>query len=168
LERNPLFATRVFYVPQGAEIVTARQPDKVIFPMPAMAVEGIAQPIAGESTLVVEALELLPDRQRVIDAMNELVRGQCGRHWLLGSSVEVQDPPRSELPYVLRTLCENDRSRFTSAELQGDGWIQLAQLNWDDDAGIMVGDGGNLYLMIPERDLQQRRFDRVVGIGQSH
>jgi hypothetical protein len=32
----------------------------------------------------------------------------------------------------------------------------------------MVGDGGNFYLMVPERDVQQRRFDRVVGVGQSH
>ena len=125
--------------------MTAAQPDKVIFPMPAMAVEGIAQPIAGESTLVVEALELLPDRERVIDAMNELVNGQCGRHWLLGATVEVQDPPRRELPYILGALSENDRSAGSRRQAPRGKMIQLAQLNWDDDAGIMVGDGGNFY-----------------------
>jgi uncharacterized protein YwqG len=55
-----------------------------------------------------------------------------------------------------------------SGELDGDGWILLAQINEDDTADIGIGDGGSFYLFILEHDLRQRRFDRVVGVMQCH
>ena len=75
---------------------------------------------------------------------------------------------RLEIPYTLRDLSDEQRARFTEAELDGEGWVLLAQINEDNTAGIGIGDGGAFYLFIPENDLRQRRFDRVVGLMQCH
>jgi uncharacterized protein YwqG len=58
------------------------------------------------------------------------------------------------------------RSSFTTAEQSGDGWLLLAQIN--EDHGLVIGDGGALYFVMPEADLHARRFDRVMGIMECH
>lgn len=42
----------------------------------------------------------------------------------------------------------------------------LAQINEDDD--LVIADGGVLHFVILRRDLEQGRFDRVVGMMESH
>ncbi len=37
----------------------------------------------------------------------------------------------------------------------------LLQLDCDDECGIMFGDAGNCFFLIPKEDLKNRRFDRV-------
>lgn len=167
-ERDPLSATRVIYVPEGVSLTTPTVPEQLLFNVKPKPLAGMAVPIAGESELVVEALELAPDHQRVIDTMNELMHDWPGDHWLLGASVDIQGPARLGIPYALKDLPEHQRARFAQPELDGDGWVLLAQINEDDTADIGIGDGGCFYLFIPEVDLQQLRFDRVVGIMQCH
>jgi len=56
------------------------------------------------------------------------------------------------------------RARYDEAELQGKGWTLLAQFESVD--GLMFGDAGALYLVLPDADLRAARFDRVMGIMQ--
>ena len=90
-------------------------------------------------------------------------------HWLLGASQDIQGPSADEMSYWLsQQLSDANRGRFTPAELAGQGWTLLAQINEDHDADIAIGDGGAFYLHIPTTDLDTGRFDRVVGLMQCH
>jgi hypothetical protein len=163
-------ATRVLYVPEGDPIVAASPPEKVVWPLGQKYIQGRAMPIAGDPGLVIdETLADAPDRDRVIDAMNDLVSGLYGRYWLLGAPREVQGPVLQELPYHLEEQASPaERSRLDEQELAGEGWALLAQVDEDPDIDLAIGDGGSFYLLIPEVDLRSRRFDRVVGFQQSH
>ena len=52
--------------------------------------------------------------------------------------------------------------------LDGSGWVQLLQLGTCQETGWMWGDAGTLHWMIPEADLKQSRFDRVMVISECH
>jgi hypothetical protein len=43
----------------------------------------------------------------------------------------------------------------------------LAQFAVNEDAGLRIGDGGEISFAIPEQDLATNRFDRVVAFSQS-
>lgn len=45
-------------------------------------------------------------------------------------------------------------------------WLQLLQIDSDEDAGIMWGDSGTLYVWIRRQDLAARRFDKAWIILQ--
>jgi uncharacterized protein YwqG len=70
----------------------------------------------------------------------------------------------AEIPYWFDQGFADTREDFTAAELAGDGWVLLAQI--ESTGRLMFGDAGALYLVIPHADLQASRFDRVLGIMQ--
>ncbi len=47
-------------------------------------------------------------------------------------------------------------------------WRLLWQIDTDDEAGFMWGDGGRLYLLARDEDLRARRFDRVWLVLQCY
>jgi len=59
-------------------------------------------------------------------------------------------------------LEEQGVAAFGPLHLRGEDWTQLAQFESVD--GLLFGDAGALYLVIPEVDLYAARFDRVMGI----
>ncbi len=65
-----------------------------------------------------------------------------------------------------QTGYEDPRAR----ELEGgaDEWMLLLQLDSDDGADLMWGDGGMLYFWIRKEDLRQHRFDKVWMTLQCH
>jgi Domain of unknown function (DUF1963) len=167
-EHGPLHGTRVYYVPESGELHDPPPPGDLLFPLGQKALRGVAVPVPGESELVVNALEFVDDRERTIEAMNELTESWWAEHWLLGASNDVQGPSRLEVSHVLESASTETRARFAPEELAGQGWTLLAQINEDADADLFIGDGGSFYLYILEQDLRRRRFDRVVGVTQSH
>jgi hypothetical protein len=38
----------------------------------------------------------------------------------------------------------------------------------NEDANLGIADGGALYFVMPEAALAARRFDRIMGVVQSH
>lgn len=168
LDAGPLAGTRVLHVPESAALHEPPAPGQVLFPIPEKRLRGVAVPVPGESELVVGALEFVDDRQATIDAMNELLEGWWPEHWLLGASLDVQGPARHEIPYVLADAPAGTRDVFSEEDLDPERWTLLAQVNEDADVGLGIGDGGSFYLYILERDLRDRRFDRVVGLMQCH
>ena len=85
-------------------------------------------------------------------------------HQLLGRSRDIQGPVLDEVAMWLDGSFPETRARYDEAELRGEGWALLGQFESVD--GLMFGDAGALYLVLPEADLRAARFDRVMGIMQ--
>jgi Domain of unknown function (DUF1963) len=91
------------------------------------------------------------------------------RHQVLGSSRDIQGPVLDEIPYWFDHTRPETHALYGDDERTGNGWILLAQIDEDRDVpGLIIGDGGSLYFVMPEADLRARRFDRVMGIMQCH
>jgi hypothetical protein len=170
---NPVETGRATWIAPGA--TTERvQHSSTIYPV--QPAEAFAMPIPGESGSVVDAIPEGPQRDLVIDTMNGIVDMQSPGHGLrnqlLGSSTDVQGPVLEEISSDLTDdfgVTDEERSRYSASELRGEGWTLLAEIDgvtaYDD---LMFGDGGSLYYAIPTTDLAARRFDRAIGIVQSH
>jgi uncharacterized protein YwqG len=135
-------ATRVAYEPGPAPEVRG-----------GTALCGLRMPIVGA------VAELDDDAS---DALDDLMGAY--RHQLLGNSRDIQGPALTEVPYWFEEGFPETRERYTGAELRGEGWTLLAQ--FDSDGDLIFGDAGALYFVLPDSDLRERRFDRVMGIMQ--
>ena len=85
-------------------------------------------------------------------------------HQLLGRSRDIQGPVLNEVAMWLEGSFPETRARYDEAELRGEDWTLLAQ--FESSEGLMFGDAGALYLVLPDADLRAARFDRVMGIMQ--
>lgn len=153
-------ATRVFYVAAGGRTTQAEPPDDeyAFGPIP---LSGHLMPVLGELDNV-EVPEA--DEDAFYEASDEVVR--VYEHSLLGSSRDVQGPVLEEIAYWFgEHVFPETAERFTEEERDGKGWALLGQI--EEAEGLVFGDAGALYLLIPEADLRERRFDRVMGIVQS-
>ena len=151
-------ATRVFWVPpdQGLQKVAAPPDAKTYKPTP---LTGALMPVLGE----VDRITVPPeDRDPFYEAFDELM--QLYDHQLLGLSRDVQGPVLQEVSYWFEQGFPSTRADYTDAELAGEGWMLLGQI--EETRDLAFGDGGALYLVIPEEDLRAWRFDRVIGIMQ--
>jgi len=89
-----------------------------------------------------------------------------GAHRLLGHSANVQGDMQLEAQLVSNGLYCGDPSgyedpRARALEAGADDWTLLLQLDSDDGAEVMWGDGGKLYYWIRREDLSVRRFERA-------
>lgn len=89
-----------------------------------------------------------------------------GRHRLLGHSANVQGDMQLEAQLVTNGLYCGDQTGYEDPRARGledgaDEWMLLLQLDSDDGADFMWGDGGMLYFWIRSGDLRQHRFDKV-------
>ena len=102
--------------------------------------------------------------------MNALSEAGLYPHHLLGAPIEIQGPVldgmRSYFDPSFGYLLPESRDRFTAQEREGGDWVLLAQINEDD--GLAIADGGALHFVILRSDLEAGRFDRVIGIMESH
>lgn len=173
MDRDPLVATRVFFVPAGDPLVSPQPAGKVVFPQPERPLGVRALPLPGESETVVAALGGPAACESVIAAMNEFTQPMMRdcTHTLLGCPQMWRAPMADEIRRVLRDEANAEtKSRFSASLLDGQGWQLLAQLNpdYDREMGLdFLGAGGSLYLCIPIEDLRVARFDRVVGFFQT-
>jgi hypothetical protein len=127
-------------------------------------VGGVLMPVAGEPERVVEEVGGHDQAKPLIEAMNELTAGLYN-HQLGGRAREFQGDVLAEVPYMLTNDASSSfRANYSEAELSGEGWQLLATIEWE--GAMMFGDGGNLYVTIPETDLRQGRFDRAIGSAQ--
>lgn len=58
--------------------------------------------------------------------------------------------------------------RAAALRANASDWILLLQIDSDDDAKMMWGDGGMIYFWIRRQDLEQRAFDRAWLVLQCH
>ena len=171
LPRRAVFvaATRAYYLKPGDRASEPEAPAKTV-PITYKPLRGAAMPIAGEPGLVAEELRGQPDLGKLTKAMDKLKGRGLYPHHVLGAPIEVQGPVLKGMPGffnpTLGYLSEASRERFTPAERDAGEWVLLAQIEEQDD--LVIGDGGVLYFVILKRDLEAQRFDRVIGIMDSH
>ena len=156
--------TRVVHAPAGSELDELEPPQAAWGSFDRIPLKGLLVPIAGEANKVVSSAG--DDRDTLINAMNEVADRVYNGHQLLGSSQDIQGPVLDSIPYWLGNCSPSTQALFTAAEQSGEGWLLLAQIN--EDQGLVIGDGGALYFVMPEGDLHARRFDRVMGIMECH
>ncbi|MCQ8772430.1 YwqG family protein [Streptomyces telluris] len=84
-------------------------------------------------------------------------------HLVGGHADPVQDDVESEVARGALGNPPNDDPRIREEALR---WTLLAQIDSDDDAGMMWGDCGALYWLIRPEDLAARRFDRAMFTWQ--
>lgn len=128
---------------------------------PAVPLTGLLMPVLGGTGSIPVATR---DEGPLHEAVEDL--DPCYGHHLLGSAREVQGPVLDEVADLLAEGSAADRAAYDGAELAGRGWTLLAQFESTD--ALMFGDAGVLYLVLPHTDLLAHRFDRVLGIMQSH
>jgi uncharacterized protein YwqG len=92
-------------------------------------------------------------------------------HQILGHAYEIQNPMELECQLVshglyLGDLLGYDDPRVKALEAGAKDWRLLFQLDYDDNAEMMWGDGGRLYFWIRDQDLRACNFDRVWMILQ--
>lgn len=161
--------TRAYFFAPGAPVAQP-DPPRSSFPVGRLPLRGVVMPFAGEPGLVAQEVEGRPDREKLFAAMNDLTAAGLYPHHLLGAPIEVQGPVLAGMPAFFdpkqEYLTEESRARFTAAERDAGEWVLLAQLN--EDKGFVIADGGVLHFVILRSDLAAGRFDRVVGIMESH
>lgn len=90
---------------------------------------------------------------------------------MLGWPDEIQGPMELECQLVSRGLYCGDPSGYRdprAEELSAGAteWRLLLQLDSDDRAEMMWGDGGRLYFWMREQDLVDRRFESAWAVLQ--
>lgn len=152
-------ATRVLHTPAAAEL-EEHAPPEGSSTMDAIPLRGFRMPLPG--SMAVDASDA--DESELHDAAHDLGLALC--HQLLGTSRDVQGPAVDEVSYWFGGhVLPETRERFSEAERTGEGWTLLAQ--FEETEGLLFGDAGALYLVMPDADLRTGRFDRVMGIMQS-
>jgi len=96
------------------------------------------------------------------------------RHMMGGYPDAIQDPDMAEeCELVSNGVYLGDAKGYHSAEAQAlrqkpNDWILLLQLDSEEDAGMMWGDGGRLFFWIRRADLAKQDFSRVWMILQCY
>jgi hypothetical protein len=168
-EMDFVAATRAYYVPPGGAVDHPEAPEES-WPFAAIPLDGTVAPIAGDPGVVADEIKGRPDADALLEAMNDVMSAGLYPHHLLGAPIEVQGPVLAGMPSFFDPkfdyLAPASRERFTAAERESGDWMLLAQIG--EDEGLVIADGGELYFVILRSDLEARRFDRVIGIMDSH
>jgi hypothetical protein len=162
-------ATRAYHLPPGARVTHPVAPEES-YPLDVAPLRGIAMPIAGDPSLVFDEIEGRPDAEAAIAAMNDVSHAGLYPNHLLGAPIEIQGPVlegmRSFFDPKFGYLASESRARFGRDEREAGDWMLLAQIN--EEHGLTIADGGAIHFVILRKDLEAQRFDRVVGIMESH
>ena len=144
---------RLIYVPQGVPVVERTAP----------VVEGVnqirprtEQALTADQVITAPAYDAsggYPDDASFFTDL-ALDLGGPGPHHLLGGwALPIQDAVELEV------------ARYDHAQARE--WLLLAQIDTDERAGMVWGDGGARYWLIRRQDLIDRRFDRARFTSQS-
>jgi uncharacterized protein YwqG len=107
------------------------------------------------------------------DVFYEYAEKAVPGHQVLGHPGEIQGAMELECQLASHGVyCGNAEGysdpRAKDLEKGAADWRLLLQVDTDDDAGMMWGDGGRLYFWIPRASLAQRRFEDVWMILQCY
>lgn len=172
---------KVIYAPDIDGAATAQKPDffdevpsyKEVFVEPALRFEqSPAEGVHFEKMPISEA-----DKEAYLQ-FDELVEDQTQLGWpslpahkVRGWSNIVQNPMEEECALVTSGIYCGDSEGYDSPEAkrimaEPNDWVQLLQIDSDDNTGMMWGDAGMLYLWIRMSDLKQRNFSNTWLILQ--
>ena len=122
--------------------------------------------------LVLQALfERLPHEASALFDRLDNARPENVGHQVGGWPALIQNPVQLESQMAANGLNVGDGSafddlRFPQLEAEADVWRLLLQIDSDDQAGWMWGDGGCLYFMLREADLANQVWDQTWMVLQ--
>lgn len=107
----------------------------------------------------------------LIEGQSELDWRYASKHKVLGWSNTVQAPMEEECALVTSGIYCGGPEGFNSPEAkkimsEPNEWVQLLEIGTDDEADMMWGDVGTLFLWIKQSDLENRRFENTWLILQ--
>ncbi|MGK3208989.1 YwqG family protein [Amycolatopsis sp. MEPSY49] len=165
--------SRVVFVPAGVPVAERAAPDGVV-PYPGRDLFGevvataperehllLEQTVTASGVSLAEAAEEadLPPDYPGTDVFGELVWQQHGKgphHQVGGFAAPVQGAVEKEIAAAVLGGYRDPRLAEEAAR-----WVLLAQIDSDDEAGMIWGDAGMLYWVIRTDDLDAGRFDRA-------
>jgi uncharacterized protein YwqG len=120
--------------------------------------------------------ELLDEEQaeaydEVAEALEDTVCGTAPLHRVLGAPALIQGPMELECQLASNGIDVGEPSgadspRARELEAGSGEWTLLAQIDSDDDLGLMWGDVGRVYWWLRRKDLAAGAWDAVWGILQ--
>ncbi|WP_344362239.1 YwqG family protein [Streptomyces gobitricini] len=158
---------RVLYVPAGAALVERAAPAGIrpYSEVPLTARVETTAPYPWHPVVYREFAPMPDDHPVWSEDFLEALSDHAGgtEHRIGGHANPVQDEVETEVARgALGSPPWND-PRIHDEALR---WLLLAQIDTDDDVGMMWGDCGALYWLIRPEDLAARRFDRAMFTWQ--
>ena len=109
----------------------------------------------------------------LIEQQSELDRRYATNHKVLGWSNNIQSPMEEECALVTSGIYCGGPEGYESPEAkkimsEPNEWVQLLEIGTDDEAEMMWGDMGKMFLWIKKSDLKSRNFENTWLILQCH
>ncbi len=94
-------------------------------------------------------------------------------HRVSGWPTPVQGDMQTEAALIAKGYYLGDSVGYRAGKAKGDDaeavdWVLIAQIGSDEEAGLMWGDVGQLYVWIHRRDLKARRFEKALLFQQCY
>lgn len=158
-------AWRVLYVPGDGPALAATSFPAALAPAacfaPAALTCAATATLPERPTLELPDLTWTPAEQRAYeDWYGDLITAHAPRHQLLGDPLTLQDDMRPQCQQMTAGAPD-------PADPQARRWRLLAQIDSEPAAGLILPDGGLLYLWLTADDLRARDFSRVWQIMQT-
>lgn len=161
---------RLWYFPETSGLVRTVEPEPSSLPCAGLSFEPFLSLPDPSARSVRELLLEIEDDEQYCDFVDKHA-GPVPQHQILGWPHVIQNEMELECQLVTNGLYTGDPSGYNDSrrnELEpgADDWTLLFQVDSDDDAKMMWGDAGMLYVWIRRQDLETRSFDKAWTILQ--
>jgi uncharacterized protein YwqG len=163
---------RLWYFPDTTNLVRASKPDSSAFPCVRLSFELFLSLPDSSAEQVSDLLLELEDSEKYVEFIEEHV-GPAPEHWLFGWPHIIQNQMELQCQLVTNGLYTGNATgygdpRRKELEPGAADWTLLLQIDSDDNARMMWGDVGRLYVWIRHQDLHSRNFDKAWTILQCY
>ena len=161
---------RLWYLPDTSRLIRAPEPNALVFPCARLSFDPFLSLPDPSAKSVKNLLVEVGNDEHYCDFVEKHVGGGP-QHQILGWPHVIQNEMELECQLVTNGVYTGDLrgyedSRRKELEPGADDWTLLLQIDSDDNAGMMWGDGGMLYVWIRSQDLASRNFDKAWTILQ--
>jgi uncharacterized protein YwqG len=161
---------RLWYFPEGLQLIRAVEPEPSAFPCAQLSF-GPFLSLPNPCAESVKGLLLESEDDEQYCDFFEKHAGPAPQHQILGWPHVIQNEMELECQLVTNGVYVGDASGYKDSrrkELEpgADDWTLLFQIDSDDNAKMIWGDGGMLYVWIRRQDLAACKFEKAWTILQ--
>lgn len=161
---------RLWHFPEVSQLIRTAEPEPSTFPCAQLSFEPFLSLPDPSLKSARDLLLEIGDYEQYRDFF-ETHAGPAPQHQILGWPHIIQNEMELECQLVTNGLYCGDLSGYKDSrrkELEpgADDWTLLFQIDSDDNAQMMWGDGGMLYVWIRRQDLAARNFEKAWTILQ--
>ena len=161
---------RLWHFPEVSQLIRTAEPEPSTFPCVQLSFEPFLSLPDSSAKSARDLLLEIGDYEQYRDFV-ETHAGPAPQHQILGWPHIIQNEMELECQLVTNGLYCGDLSGYKDSrrkELEpgADDWTLLFQIDSDDNAQMMWGDGSMLYVWIRRQDLAARNFEKTWTILQ--